>query len=65
MQHLHEGSCVVPLCGGPVMVIFAILGSTAYCRWLDGRALGGATFPLSALTEAPSGFLLQPHATIQ
>jgi hypothetical protein len=65
MSHLHEGSCVVPLNGGPVMVIFAILGSNAYCRWLDGKTLEGATFPLSALGRAPDTLVLRPGSTIQ
>jgi hypothetical protein len=39
------------------MVIFAIIGSSAYCRWLAGRELESAKLPLFALEEVPSEML--------
>jgi uncharacterized protein YodC (DUF2158 family) len=59
MPRLQEGLCVTPRSGGPVMVVFSIEGSSAYCRWLDGRELGGATFPLTELKSAPRERFLQ------
>jgi hypothetical protein len=53
MSQLQEGSCVIPLSGGPVMVIFSIKGLNAFCRWVNGRKLESAIFPLSELAEAP------------
>jgi uncharacterized protein YodC (DUF2158 family) len=58
LHQLNEGLCVVRRSGGPVMVIFSIKGSSAFCRWLDGTKLEGAFFPLSDLV--PSSADCQP-----
>ena len=53
-QALRFGDCTRLKSGGPVMVIFSLTATGAYCRWLNGQILEGATFDPADLepTEA-------------
>jgi hypothetical protein len=41
------------------MVIHAIIGPNAFCRWLEHGSLKAGTFQLSALEEASPVLLLE------
>ena len=56
-RELNRGDCARLKSGGPVVVIFYIRDDEAYCRWLEGRKLGGAFYKLDDLE------CLDTHAT--